>query len=79
MLHWKNYTGKHVVVQALGVVYEGVVFEMTEASLLLKAPMGIREIPLEAVTRLDLKDDGTAPAAGPLSPSPLAGLPRKQP
>lgn len=72
MLNWKNYTGREVVVHARGVVYEGVLVEMTETSIALRSVLGYREVPMDGVTKVEPK--GASSSGGLLSPSPLAGL-----
>jgi hypothetical protein len=75
MRNWRNYQGREVVVHASGVTYRGVMVEMTETSILLRAETGHREVPMESITLVELKEESAA--GGISSPSPLAGMPRK--
>lgn len=66
MKDWRNLKGKSVVVQASGVTYRGTVVEAGVSSLLLRAASGFREIPWEAIQRVEeVPGAGAARAAGP--------------
>ena len=58
MTDWGHLTGRAVTVYALGITYRGRVVEMGEASLLLKAEGGFREIPWDQITRIEETDLG---------------------
>ncbi len=49
---WRHLRGKEVTVLAGGIEYRGVVVELGETALLLRAPTGHREIPWETITRV---------------------------
>lgn len=71
MRHQNDYTGKEVVITAQGTTYQGVLVEMTDDAILLRADTGYCEIRMAQVTRLE--PVGKASSAI-LSPSPLSGL-----
>lgn len=74
MRNFRNFTGKDVVVRAMGSVYRGRLIEMTETSVLLKMATGHAEIASEGISSIEeAKDSG----GGFLSPSPLAGMASK--
>jgi len=78
MGNWKHLEGKEVIVYASGLTYEGKLIEMNETSILLRAPTGHREIPLEKVVKMEPKNSGGFSDAGGIrSASPLAGIPKK--
>ena len=52
MRDWQHLKGKKVVVNAGGIQYRGVVMELGERTLLLRAAGGHREIPWERITRM---------------------------
>ena len=47
---WRRLTGKRVAVTALGVEFRGVVVEMGERGILLRAQSGYREIPWDRIS-----------------------------
>ena len=61
MREWRHLKGKRVVVSAAGVEYRGVVIELGESTLLLRAAGGHREIPWERVTAMREDRGGSAP------------------
>lgn len=76
MRNFRNFTGKDVVVRAMGSVYRGRLIEMTETYLLLKMATGHAEIPAEGISSIE-EAKGAVGGGGFLSPSPLAGIPVK--
>jgi hypothetical protein len=74
MMHWRDYTGKEVVVHSQGTTYRGRMVEMTDDAILLRADTGHCEIMMATVTGIELAGDSgsTTLSPSPLAPSPLA-------
>ena len=69
MTRWNKLTGKNVIVRAMGLTYTGVLIEINETSVVLRAPTGHREIMLVQVNSIEEGEERSS-----LPPSPLKGL-----
>ncbi|PLX43360.1 MAG: hypothetical protein C0609_08425 [Deltaproteobacteria bacterium] len=63
---WNKLTGRDVNVSASGISYTGTLIEINELAVILRAPTGYREVPLEKVVSIELSR-----GLNSLPPSPL--------
>ena len=76
MRNFRNFTGKDVVITAMGAKYRGRLIEMTDVSVLLRMSTGHAEIPIDGIASIE---PDTGAGKGFMSPSPLAGLGKQEP
>ena len=71
MYSWNNLAGKRVRVQTTCATFEGVLVEMNETAVLLRADTGHREVDMSQVIRME---EVSGQVVGILSPSPFEKL-----